>query len=73
MASYTTDDAKRVTAQDMAEAHAYYTRLAAEQRPAVRRAIAHLTNTTPPADTEPDVDDDRDEAEGELDGEAGEQ
>lgn len=72
MASYTAADAERVFNRDMTEVHEHYARLAAGQRPAVRRAIASLTGTTPPSEdtTESNLAEDSDEmdAEHESDG-----
>lgn len=56
MPDYTAADAERVFAKDPDEVHTYYTHLAVEQRPAVRRAIVNLTGTTPPADAAAELD-----------------
>lgn len=75
MTTYTAEDADRVFAQDMAEVHERYARLAVGQRPAVRRAIADLTGIAPTTDegTESEPTDDSDDQDVELDHGLGEQ
>lgn len=67
MVTYTAADAERVFNQDTTEIHKHYARSAAEQRPAVRRAIAQLTGAPPTENNaEPESAEDSDEADAEL-------